>query len=78
MNRTILNRAYGDFFGREQWEYFSSLAYKFPVSVKRNRIEMSKLIKYLKKQALAFSMVWVSEWHRTGTSTHSHLLKETY
>ena len=74
MNRTILNRAYGDFFGREQWDYFSSLAYKFPVSIKRNRIEMTKLTKYLKKQVLAFSMVWVSEWHRSGTSVHSHLL----
>ena len=74
MNRVTLNRAYGDLFGREQWEYFSSLAYRFPVSVKRNRIEMDKLIKYFKKQALAFSMVWVCEWHRSGTSTHSHLL----
>jgi len=35
---------------------------------------MSKLTKHLKKQAIAFSMVWVSEWHRSGTSTHSHLL----
>ena len=74
MNRVTLNRAYGEFFGREQWDHFSSLAYKFPVSINRNRIEMTKLIKYLKKQALAFSMVWVSEWHRSGTSVHSHLL----
>ena len=35
---------------------------------------MDKLITSLKKQALAFSMVWVCEWHRSGTSTHSHLL----
>ena len=74
MNRVTLNRAYGDLFGREQWEYFSSLAYKFPVSVKRNRDEMTKLTKYLKKQAIAFSMIWVSEWHRSGSSVHSHLL----
>ena len=74
MNRTILNRAYGDFFGREKWDYFSTLTYKYPKSVKRNRIEMSKLTKHLKKQALAFSMVWVTEWHSSGSSTHSHLL----
>ena len=74
MNRTTLNRAYGDFFGREKWDYFSTLTYKNPKSVKRNRIEMSKLTKHLKKQALAFSMVWVTEWHSSGSSTHSHLL----
>ena len=74
MNKTTLNRAYGDFFGREQWDYFSTLTYKHPVNVKRNRSIMDRLIKSLKRQATAFSMVWVCEWHRTGTSTHSHLL----
>ena len=74
MNKTTLNRAYGELFGREQWDYFSTLTYKYPKSVKRNRIEMSKLTKYLKKQALTFSMIWVTEWHRSGSSTHSHLL----
>ena len=74
MNKTTLNRAYGEFFGREQWDYFSTLTYKHPVNVKRNRSIMDRLIKSLKRQAKAFSMVWVCEWHRTGTSTHSHLL----
>lgn len=74
MKRTILNRAYGDFFGREKWDYFSTLTYRYPKSVKRNRDEMNMLTKYLKKQAIAFSMVWVSEWHRSGKSVHSHLL----
>tara|TARA_R100001163_G_C5066506_1_gene204967 strand:- start:1811 stop:2206 length:396 start_codon:yes stop_codon:yes gene_type:complete len=74
MNRRKLNRAYGELFGREQWDYFSTLTYKYPKSVKRNRDEMSKLTKYLKKQVIAFSMIWVCEYHRTGTSTHSHLL----
>ena len=74
MNRVRLNRAYGDFFGREQWDYFSTLTYKYPKSVKRNRSIMDRLISSFKKQALAFSMVWVCEWHRSGTSTHSHLL----
>ena len=53
MNRVRLNRAYGDFFGREQWDYFSTLTYKYPKSVKRNRSIMDKLITSLKKQALA-------------------------
>ena len=74
MNRVTLNRAYGDFFGREHWDYFSTLTYKYPKSVKRNRSIMDRLITSLKKQATAFSMVWVCEWHRSGTSVHSHLL----
>ena len=72
MNRVTLNRAYGEFFGREQWDYFSTLTYRYPKSVKKNRDEMDRLTKYLKKQVLAFIMVWVCEYHRTGTSTHSH------
>ena len=74
MNRTTLNRAYGDFFGKEQWEHYSTLTYKFAVSINRNRIEMDKLTKYFKKQVATFSIIWVCEWHTTGTSTHSHLL----
>ena len=35
---------------------------------------MSKLTKHLKKKALVFSMVWVTECHSSGSSTHSHLL----
>ena len=53
---------------------FNVVSNKCPKSVNRNRIEMSKLTKYLKKQAIAFSMIWFCEYHRTGTSTHSHLL----
>ena len=49
MNRTTLNRAYGKFFGIEQWDYFSTLTYKYPKSIKRNRIEMDRLTKYFKK-----------------------------
>ena len=74
MNRVTLNRAYGELFGREKWDYFSTLTYKYPKSVNRNRYEMSRLTKYLKKQALAFSMVWVTEYHSSGSSVHSHLL----
>ena len=35
---------------------------------------MDKLTKYFKKQVATFSIIWVCEWHTTGTSTHSHLL----
>ena len=40
----------------------------------RNRKVMDGLVNTLKRQGLAFSIVWVSEWHRTVSSTHNHLL----
>ena len=74
MNRVTLNREYGSFFGRENWDYFSTLTHKWKVGMNRNRRVMDELVTFLKRQGLAFSMVWVSEWHRSGSSTHNHLL----
>ena len=73
-NKVTLNREYGNFFGRENWDYFSTLTYKWTVGMTRNRRVMEGLVNSLKKQGLAFSMVWVSEWHKSGSSTHNHLL----
>ena len=75
-NKTRLNREYGKFFGREQWDYFSTLTYKYPQSVKRNRDEMTKLFNNIKKQAVKFSLIWVSEYHQSFTSIHSHILSK--
>ena len=74
MNRVTLNREYGNLFGRENWDYFSTLTHKWTVGMNRNRRVMDGLVNSLKKQGIAFSMVWVSEWHRSGSSTHNHLL----
>ena len=73
-NRVTLNREYGNLFGRENWDYFSTLTHKWTVGMNRNRKVMDGLVNTLKRQGLAFSMVWVSEWHRSSTSTHNHLL----
>ena len=73
-NKVTLNREFGNLFGRENWDYFSTLTHKWTVGMNRNRRVMDGLVNSLKKQGLAFSMVWVSEWHRSGSSTHNHLL----
>ena len=73
-NKVTLNREFGNLFGRENWDYFSTLTHKWTVGMNRNRRVMEGLVRSLKKQGLAFSMVWVSEWHRSGSSTHNHLL----
>ena len=73
-NKTRINREYGKFFGKENWDYFSTLTYKYPQSVKRNRDEMTKLFNNIKKQAIKFSLIWVSEYHQSFTSVHSHIL----
>ena len=74
INKAKLVRSYGDFFGRENWDYFSTLTHKWPVGMNRNRKVMDGLVNTLKRKGIAFSMVWVSEWHRSGSSTHNHLL----
>ena len=75
-NKTRLNREYGKFFGKENWDYFSTLTYKFPVKIGRNRVEMTKLFNNIKKQSIKFSLIWVSEYHQSFTSIHSHILSK--
>ena len=73
-NKVTLNREFGNLFGRENWDYFSTLTHKWTVGMNRNRKVMDGLVNTLKRKGLAFVMVWVSEWHRSGSSTHNHLL----
>ena len=35
---------------------------------------MDNLTKELVKSKIDFGMFWVAEWHKSGTSTHTHLL----
>jgi hypothetical protein len=70
----LLNTEYGKFLNTQDWDYFTTLTYKWDVKQKQNRTYMDRLVDNIKKTGLSFSMFWVSEWHRSGTSTHNHLL----
>ena len=35
---------------------------------------MDRMVSELQESDTNFNMFWISEWHRSGTSTHNHLL----
>ena len=68
-----ITRAYGNMLDRH-WDYFSTLSYKWPVKQNSNRKIMDRLVNTLYSRDKQFEMFWVSEWHRSGSSVHNHLL----
>ena len=69
-----LTSDFGDFLMKEDWNYFSTLTYKWDVKPKANRINMDKLAASLNNIDKKYTMFWAAEWHRSGTSLHNHLL----
>ena len=69
-----INTAYANFLNTQKWDYFTTLTYKWDVKQKQNRRNMDRMISALQKSDPNFNIFWVSEWHRSGTSTHNHLL----
>ena len=72
MNKQAI--AYASWLDTQQWDYFSTLTYKFDVRSKANRTNMDRMITDIKSKDKNFNMFWVAEWHRSGTSLHNHLL----
>ena len=68
-----ITRAYGNMLDRH-WDYFSTLSFKRPVKQNSNRKIMDRLANTLYSIDKKFEMFWVSEWHRSGSSVHNHLL----
>ena len=71
---TTLNKEWGKFLNTKDWDYFTTLTYKWDVKMEQNSRYMYRLLNSIKKTGISYSMFWVSEWHRSGTSTHNHLL----
>ena len=69
-----INTAYANFLNTQKWDYFTTLTYKWDVKQKQNRMNMDRMVGKLQESDTNFNMFWISEWHRSGTSTHSHLL----
>ena len=68
-----ITRAYGDMLDR-QWDYFTTLSFKHLIKEHQNRKIMDRLVNTLYLKDKPFEMFWVSEWHRSGSSVHNHLL----
>ena len=50
------------------------ILFSIDVKVKQRRRVMDNLTKELVDSKRDFGMFWVAEWHKSGTSTHTHLL----
>ena len=74
MNTKTLINSYGSYLNSKTWDYFTTISFKWPIKENRNRIIMDRLANELQKTEKEFEMFWVSEWHKSGTSVHNHLL----
>ena len=74
MNRYNLIKEYGSWLNGIKWDYFSTLTYKYETNSKRNRMIMNKLSYLLNDSDVKYEMFWINEFHKSGLSTHNHLL----
>ena len=72
MNKQAI--AYASWLDTQQWDYFSTLTYKFDVRSKANRSNMDRMITDIKSKDKNFNMFWVTEFTNYNFSTHNHLL----
>ena len=56
------------------WDYFSTITYRYDVKAKQNFKIMTGLENYLKSLRKPFNMFWVTEFTNYNYNTHNHLL----
>ena len=56
------------------WDYFSTITYRYDVKSKQNLRIMTGLEDYLKSLRKPFDMFWVTEFTNYNYNTHNHLL----
>ena len=56
------------------WDYFSTITYRYDVKAKQNFKIMTGLEDYLKSLRKPFNMFWVTEFTNYNYNTHNHLL----
>ncbi|MDA7578789.1 hypothetical protein N8692_04840 [Flavobacteriales bacterium] len=56
------------------WDYFSTITYRYDVKSKQNLRIMTGLEDYLKSLRKPFNMFWVTEFTNYNYNTHNHLL----
>ena len=56
------------------WDYFSTITYRYDVKSKQNFRIMTGLEDYLKSLRKPFDMFWVTEFTNYNYNTHNHLL----
>ena len=69
-----LVQQWGGWLNSFEWDYFSTITYKFDISPRRNESLMLELEKRLIKEVPIHNMFWVMEHTSNGYQTHNHLL----
>ena len=59
---------------KTNWDYFSTITYRYDVKAKQNFKIMTGLEDYLKSLRKPFNMFWVTEFTNYNYNTHNHLL----
>ena len=59
---------------KTDWDYFSTITYRYDVKSKQNFRIMTGLEDYLKSLRKPFDMFWVTEFTNYNYNTHNHLL----
>ena len=59
---------------KTNWDYFSTITYRYDVKPKQNYRVMTDLEDYLKSLRKPFNMFWVTEYTNYNYNTHNHLL----
>jgi hypothetical protein len=63
-----------DWLVQTDWDYFSTITYRYDVKPKQNYRVMTDLEDYLKSLRKPFNMFWVTEYTNYNYNTHNHLL----
>jgi len=72
--KQTLTREWGNWLGKKEWDYFTTITYKHYVNAKRNYRIMTAMEQRLKETIPEHNMFWVMEISHSGNQTHNHLL----
>ena len=59
---------------KTNWDYFSTITYRYDIKAKQNFKIMTGLEEYLNSLNKPFNMFWVTEYTNYNYNTHNHLL----
>ena len=74
MNNRQIVKAYGDWLGETDWDYFSTFTYRYDVKKRQNERLMSGLRENLQTSGLDHHIFYVTEYTNYNYNTHNHML----
>ena len=74
MNNRQIVKAYGDWLGETDWDYFSTFTYRYDIKKRQNERLMSGLRENLKTSGLDHHIFYVTEYTNYNYNTHNHML----